>query len=683
MRIAFVSRELYPYVGGGIAPIVAAQARLLSAVAEVTIFTSAEHLEQHEALASAGDERLPPPGVEVRFVEDPDGEHLGAFLCYMHAWSARVHAALRAEYGDHGPDLIEFCDYLGEGAVTVQAAQTGARWLRDTCVAVRVHTTSELCAVLNTHLPDDFETLATHDLERYCLRHADRVLWSGGDILDTYRRYYGAAAIAPASRIPDGFFSYGDPEEQALGDLPGDTLRLLYMGRMERRKGVQNLIRAMTSLEREDVALTLLGGDTLTGPMQTPMRTQLELMAAGDSRIRFMDAVPRAEVPALVQRHDVVIVPSIWECWPNTAREALMLNRPILCTPVGGLCEMAQPGRSGWLTHDNDANAIARGIEAVADGRDELCEMITREGPREVFRELTDPQRLLERYTELIVAHGRERAARRVARARAEAPLVSIVVPYFKLEAHIEEALDSIAAQTHPAIETIIVNDGSLRPQDELLWSLVERPGVSLVTQANAGLGAARNFGITQALGEYILPLDADDLIEPEFVERCVAALERDPALAFAATWVQYVDEDGVPFGGDAGGYVPLGNSLRLIHRNNVAGTCSALFRREVFDAGFRYSVDMTSYEDWLHYRELHDAGWYGAAIPERLFLYRVRGASMTRQVADGAVQQLFDDMRGQLAERSSQWTRSAGAERAAGELVTTRQGKEGSTSAA
>ena len=662
MRIAFVARELYPYVGGGIAPIVAAQARVLSKVADVTLFTTAAHRATHEQLVAAGDSRLPPPGVEIRFVEEPDGERLGAFLSYMHAWSSRVHDALIAEYGDQGPDLIEFCDYQGDGAVTVQAAHSGARWLRESCVAVRLHTTSEICSVLNGHLPDDLPSVATHELERYCLRYADRVLWSGGDILGAYERFYGTGAITRTSRIPDGFFAYGDPEEHQLGELPGETLRLLYMGRMERRKGVQNLVRAMTSLSRDDVELTLLGADTMTGPMQTSLRTQLQQMAAGDERIHFVGALPRAEVPGLVQRHDVVVVPSLWECWPNTGREALMLNRPVLCTPVGGLCEMAQPGRSGWLTRDSSANEIARGIEAVTDGRDEVADLISREGPREVFRELTDPVRLVERYTDLIAEHTRERTARRARTARAgPPPLVSVVVPYFKLEEHVEATLDSIAAQTYPRIETIIVNDGSLRDADALLWELAQRPGVTLVTQANAGLGAARNFGVTQALGAYVLPLDADDTIEPTFVEQCVSALERDPALAYVTTWVQYTDEDGVPFGGETGGYVPLGNSSRLVHRNNVAGTCSAVFRREVFDAGFLYSPDMTSYEDWLHYRELHDAGWHGAVIPERLFLYRVRRSSMTRKVADGAVGQLFDEMRGQLRASQVQWTRSPG----------------------
>ena len=124
-------------------------------------------------------------------------------------------------------------------------------------------------------------------------------------------------------------------------------MRLLYLGRMERRKGVQNLLRALTATYRQDWHLTMLGGDTDTGPLGTSLRSQLELMVSEDERIEIADPVPRDEVGAFIERHDVVVIPSLWECWPNVAREALLHNRPILGTPVGGLTEMVVPGRSG------------------------------------------------------------------------------------------------------------------------------------------------------------------------------------------------------------------------------------------------------------------------------------------------------------------------------------------------
>ena len=64
---------------------------------------------------------------------------------------------------------------------------------------------------------------------------------------------------------------------------------------------------------------------------------------------------------------------------------------------------------------------------------------------------------------------------------------------------------------------------------------------------------------------------------------------------------------------------MPFGNWTNLMERNNVGGTCAALIRRSLFESGFAYSTDLTSYEDWLLYLELHHAGHHGAVIPERL----------------------------------------------------------------
>ena len=121
MQVALVAREFYPFIGGGIAPIVAAAARQLSASAEVTVVTSASYEQEYERLRAERDPLLPPESVRLVFVDEPDGEDWGAFLSYMHAYSARVDRALRRAFPDRGPDILEFCDYLGEGFVTAQA----------------------------------------------------------------------------------------------------------------------------------------------------------------------------------------------------------------------------------------------------------------------------------------------------------------------------------------------------------------------------------------------------------------------------------------------------------------------------------------------------------------------------------------------------------------------------------
>lgn len=651
MRIALVSRELHPYVGGGIAPIVAAAARQLAAVADVQVFTSGGHREQHDRLAAAGDPWLLPPEIGLHFVDEPEPDEVGGFYSHMHAYSERVDLALRAAYPDRGPDLIEFCDYLAEGFVTVEARQTSDPWLRDTIVATRLHTTAQLCNVLDGLLSDEFASEAVYEAERFVLRHSDRLLWSGGDVLGTYARFYGD--LAPGVRLPDAFLSQDDRPLAAprAGDGP---LELLYVGRFERRKGVQNLVRAVADLGHPDLHLKLLGGDTKTAPLASSLRTQVELMVAADPRIELLAPVDRAEVGRLIDEAHAVVVPSLWECWPNVGREALQRNRPLLATPVGGLRAMARPGVSGWLARGTDRRDLAEALRPLAEDPGQAATLAAAGGPRRVFDELCDPAALTAGYERLVAEH-RPATHRRARPAGGRRERVSIVVPYFKLERHVEETVASALAQTHRDVEVIVVNDGSLREQDRPLYSL-DDPRVRVVTQPNAGLGAARNLGISQACGHYVLPLDADDVIEPTFVERCLTALRADAALAYVTTWVAYMAPDGTPLTGWGAGYMPIGNWSTLIHRNNVGGTCTAVFRRRVFDRGFRYSHDMTSYEDWLLYLELAEAGLFGGVIPERLFRYRVRDDSMMRATGRPNTALLVRELRAHLKERSMAW---------------------------
>jgi glycogen synthase len=648
-HIALVSRELHPFVTGGIAPIVRATAQVLSEIAHVTLVTTAAHRERYVELTRHGP--LYGPDVRVVFVEEPP-EGLGYYYSWLQAWSHRVYEALLEAFPDGGPDFAEFPDYLAEGFVTVQAKRTADPGLRNTLVAVRTHTTTEIVAMLNGHTADDLETRATHEMERYCLRNADVLLWPGGDVLGTYRRVYGERNLAPAVEIPDAFL-VEHALEGAEPEGRDGPLRLLYVGRMERRKGVDNLLRALISTDYEEWRLSLLGGDTETGPLGTSMRTNLEFMAAAEGRISFLDPVPRAEVGRLMRQHDAVVVPSRWECWPNVAREAFLCDRPVIATPVGGLAALVRPGVSGWLAPDNTTDGLRETLEPLARDPQRVRELGRSGGPRRVLDELTDPVLIRGGYEELLRTHAPKQPAGRPARP----PLVSIVVPYFELDAYVEDTLRSIAAQTYPNIETLVVNDGSLREQDRVLEELSDRYRFELLTQHNQGLGAARNFGVANARGRFVLPLDADDTIAPDMVQRCIDALLADPDLAYVGTWSRFVQEDGSPHEDGDPGYTPLGNWTALIAEQNVGGSASAVIRRWLFDDGHRYSHELTSYEDWLFYLQLRQAGHRGDIIPRSLLHYRLRASSMLRSTGVVKWERLRGEVSARLAEGAIEWT--------------------------
>jgi hypothetical protein len=117
------------------------------------------------------------------------------------------------------------------------------------------------------------------------------------------------------------------------------------------------------------------------------------------------------------------------------------------------------------------------------------------------------------------------------------------------------------------------------------------------------------------------------------------------------------MNEEGKPFRPPDNGYQSVSNDLRSLDILNVAGAASAVIRRRVFDLGFWYSTDATSYEDWLFYRELARAGLYGHSIPEHLLHYRVRETSMLRDVAHKHHQRLAAELYAHERERQMQWT--------------------------
>jgi glycosyltransferase involved in cell wall biosynthesis len=677
MRVALVSRELFPFGGGGIGEYISACARILSQVAEVTIFTTSAHEEAFQRLRVSGDPRIVPSNVQMVFVPEADQEDVGGYYSVLHLYSSRILDSLREHYGNHGPDLVEFSDYLGEGAVTVQARRSGDPMLRRSLVTVRLHTSAEVCAVLDGHVDEDFQARTACELERLAMRDADFLVWPGGDTLSFYHRFYGHENLARGWRIFNPVMQHGDEWFSEPTADPDAPLRLLYLGRLERRKGVHNLVRAVNYVDSEHLRVDILGGDTNTAPLGLSMSAQLQMMAAGDSRINFLEPVARVDLPQVIRESDAVVLPSLWEAWPYVGLEALRLNRPLVATPVGGFTEMVTEGESGWLSADTSAGALADLFGRLLFAREEVNAMRQEHRPVKAFARLTDSGAIIEGYESLLANPGRwtqsgigVRPRRAVldsvngrkgeSRPSVISPrpsLVSVVIPYYRLAGYIEEAVVSALAQTHTRTEVIVVNDGSTQDADWVLGELATRHPIAVVTQLNSGLGAARNFGISQARGRFVVPLDADNMLEPTFIERALEVIENDSRTAFVTSWSRYVDELGEPLPAPNVGYQPIGNASREVLRNNVAGDAVALLRRHLFDAGFSYSEDLTSYEDWQLYQQLHVAGLYGIVIPERLVRYRVRPDSMIREIGFPQMSRLSGELEAHRREREVQWT--------------------------
>ena len=120
--------------------------------------------------------------------------------------------------------------------------------------------------------------------------------------------------------------------------------------------------------------------------------------------------------------------------------------------------------------------------------------------------------------------------------------LVSIIVPCHDHAQFVGEAIASAQGQDHPTIEVVVVDDGST---DESAAVIERCAGVRLVRQQNAGLAAARNAGIRESRGDFLVFLDADDRLLPHAVSSGFRALQAEPDAAFVAGGFRRIDEAG------------------------------------------------------------------------------------------------------------------------------------------
>lgn len=201
---------------------------------------------------------------------------------------------------------------------------------------------------------------------------------------------------------------------------------------------------------------------------------------------------------------------------------------------------------------------------------------------------------------------------------------VSVVIPCFNQAHFIDDAIQSVLAQTYQDFEIIIVNDGSTDPQTDSILESYAGPRIKVVHTLNEGLASARNTGINQGTGIYILPLDADDKISNSYMENAVAILDANPNMGIVYCQAEL-------FGEKNGEWDLPAYSFPEILLGNVI-FCSGFYRRSDWHQVNGYNPNMkyglADFDFWLSLIEL---GREVYQIPERLFMYRQRSGSMNK----------------------------------------------------
>jgi glycosyltransferase involved in cell wall biosynthesis len=215
----------------------------------------------------------------------------------------------------------------------------------------------------------------------------------------------------------------------------------------------------------------------------------------------------------------------------------------------------------------------------------------------------------------------------------ARAPsLVSVVIPSHDGARFVGETIESVLTQTHPAIETIVVDDGSTDDTPRVIAAYGDR--VRYVRQANAGPAAARNAGLRESHGSYLTFLDHDDRLHPTAVARRAEQLDMRPDLGVAYCGWRYVDADGRPLPA-TGWPCREGDVLADLVLGNLISPSAALVRRELVVGVGGFDDRLKGGEDWDLWLRISSRGARWACVDEALLDYRVHAASRSQSGVD------------------------------------------------
>ncbi|HYE03318.1 MAG TPA: glycosyltransferase [Phycisphaerales bacterium] len=646
MRICLVSREVPPFVGGGISTYIAELSRALVAAGhQVHVLTS-----PFPGLGERGGSALPGATLHAVDLDTGPASIPGAHFSEASRYSMAVYTALRELSARHRFDYVEFPEYLGEGYFSLRAKRALGEFA-ETVLGVRLHTPLYVAREFDRTAVVNLEVAHAGHMERGSVAEADLVLSASRAMLERALADLPQPAPSPAD-LPREVLPLPLDVDAVQAQCPETGIdpvtepgrkTILYFGRLQLIKGVVELVRAGGwVLERgHEVRFVFIGGDTETGPFGRSMREHLLRLAAsgpGADRFEFPGPRPRAELLAEIRHAAVCCFPSRWESFSMACVEAMAAGAVVVTSDAGGLGEIVSHGVSGLTFKAGDNDSLGVMLEKA------LCDAPLRQTCRALApiraRQLCGAGPIAARLVELVERHRpaileRARQAARRARPRPaspDRPELSVIVPFYNLGRYLPETLASLSRQTYRDFELLIVDDGSTEPDSLALLDDLRSRGYRVIAKRNGGLGSARNAGFEAARGDFVLPIDADDIAHPTWAQTLLSAIRRQPGLASVSPmFTSFCDEPEEA----RSGYVPLAIDPDLLLLHNIAGPGGgSIVAREAWKQAGGYDEWLTSFEDWDFWCRLAERGRRGVAIPEFLLYYRLRPGSLIRAEA-------------------------------------------------
>lgn len=327
--------------------------------------------------------------------------------------------------------------------------------------------------------------------------------------------------------------------------------------------------------------------------------------------IHVTGLLPHTRMKEIIQKAGVYLS-STKETFGIGILEALASGVPVLGYAHGGNLELVEHGVNGYLAKPKDIDDLIKGLEYCLKHRDVLSynafETVKKWNWRSVVEQLAGI------YESTMVV---------------EPPTVGIVIPTYNYADKVGDAIISAVKQDYDLVtKIVVVDDGSGDHTERVVKEIIEeystkKRKIIYHKQNNQGVANARNNGIELCDTKYVVCLDADDRIDPRFVEACVPSLEEDPSLGIAYTGLYYLKPNGEE------GLSPWPRDFNFdkqLQKQNQIPTC-CLFRKEMWRrlGGYRqrYAPLGAGSEDAEFWLRSGAYGWNAKKVTSAgLFLY-------------------------------------------------------------
>jgi glycosyltransferase involved in cell wall biosynthesis len=207
---------------------------------------------------------------------------------------------------------------------------------------------------------------------------------------------------------------------------------------------------------------------------------------------------------------------------------------------------------------------------------------------------------------------------------------VAVILPCYNHAHYLPQALASVLAETRPADDIVVVDDGST--DDTAAVAADFAPRVRYVHRPNGGLSAARNTGIAATSAELLAFLDADDLWTPDFLATLVPVLQRSPQLGAVHGGAGFIDAEGQPLAQQATRVEPPDRVHDALIDGDYFPAHAVLVRRTAFDTVGTFDESLNASEDWDMWLRISARFAFGG-VPDIVALYRMHGDNMSKDL--------------------------------------------------